>query len=148
MPKHRALRRKATLKRAKMGDANPPKKTRKGNKAKMGKRTACDSPKLASLTTEAPQKRRNSVASTAGPDDSEIVSELVCYLYSCAGAEYEDTGCMLHEQVYPQVRLNIYWTRMHVGIHDKILKRDVVNFTSKTATITTHLYLANLVERS
>ena len=96
---------------------------------------------------ERPAKWVRVTASTNGPEDPEVVRYLLNLLWSFAGCDYEP-NLGLHEQRYSSFRLNIYWTRDHVGIHDKLKKKDVVSFTSETATISTHLALANMVARS
>ena len=96
---------------------------------------------------ERPMKRVRITSSTEGPEDAKLVCYLLNLLWSFAGCDY-DPSLRLHEQRYSNLRLNIYWTRCHVGIHDKLKKKDVVNFTSETATISTHLALANMVARS
>ena len=77
--------------------------------------------------------------------DPLLVDELLTMLWDYAWIDYELTGLGIHEQIYPMLRLNIYWSRDHIGIHDKVKGKDVVNFTTPTATIITHLHLANLV---
>ena len=79
------------------------------------------------------------------PPDPAVVKELLTLLWDYAGCQYELTGFQLHEQTFPGLRLNVYWSRNHVGIHDKSVKKDIVNFTSPTETIITHLHLAHMV---
>ena len=90
-------------------------------------------------------KSRSHAARPRSPADPAVVQQLLMLLWDYAGCEYDLTGFTLHEQAFPGLRLNVYWSRNHVGIHDKSIKRDIVNFTSPTETIITHLHMAHTV---
>ena len=97
-------------------------------------------------TVDSPAQRRQRVtAASAGEGDPLLVKELLSFLWDYAGMDYEMTGLDYHEQKFPGLRLNIYWSRRQVGITHKASKKDIASFTSQTETIITHLYLANLL---
>ena len=127
----------------------PASKAAKSNRKKAVKpaSVATDVPEKAKDATKAPKAKAGpkKTAKTKVPADPAVTQELLTIVWDYAGCEYDLTGCDLHVQKFSGLRLNVYWSRDHVGIDDKTAKRDIVNFTSPTETIITHLHLANLV---
>ena len=130
------------------------KASKKVSKACKSKKTETPAPE-SSLATPASasgkrSKRARVTLATAGPPNDRVQTELLKLMWFYADVDYWVTGLDYHEQVYNHVRLNIYWTRVEVGVTIKNYKgtgkpKDVAHFSSPTCTIITHLYIARLV---
>ena len=95
-------------------------------------------------------KRSRVTASNANNGDSAMINDLLKVLWYYSDHPYPDTGLEIHAQRWTDVRLNIYWTRLEVGVTIKKYggtnkPKDVCHFSSPTSTIATHLFMANIV---